>query len=81
MADDDNLAMGRTLLRGLRCRCLHCGEGKLFTGFLTLAPRCDRCGIERTRVQLVDEQQIPVETLRDGFGFLAGAGRSNCLFI
>ena len=44
MADEESSAMGRTLLRGLRCRCLRCGEGKLFTGFLTLAPGCDRCG-------------------------------------
>lgn len=30
---------------GLRCRCPRCGEGKLFKGFLTLAPACDRCGL------------------------------------
>ena len=31
---------------GLRCRCPRCGEGRLFTGFLTLAPRCERCGLD-----------------------------------
>jgi uncharacterized protein (DUF983 family) len=30
--------------RGLRGRCPVCGEGKLFAGFLTIAPACDRCG-------------------------------------
>ena len=35
-----------TLAIGLRCRCPRCGEGKLFRGFLTLAPACDRCGLD-----------------------------------
>jgi len=30
--------------RGLRGRCPVCGEGKLFAGFLTIAPACERCG-------------------------------------
>lgn len=34
------------LLTGLRCRCPRCGEGRLFAGFLRLAPRCDRCGLD-----------------------------------
>ena len=33
-------------LAGLRCRCPRCGEGKMFSGFLTLAPRCERCGLD-----------------------------------
>ncbi|MFC0283869.1 DUF983 domain-containing protein [Camelimonas abortus] len=31
---------------GLRCRCPRCGEGRLFRGFLTLAPKCDVCGLD-----------------------------------
>lgn len=31
---------------GLRARCPRCGEGKLFAGYLTVAPRCDRCGLD-----------------------------------
>ena len=34
------------IISGLRCRCPQCGEGKLFAGFLTLAKRCDRCGLD-----------------------------------
>jgi uncharacterized protein (DUF983 family) len=34
------------VLRGLRGRCPRCGEGKLFGGFLTLAPRCEHCGLD-----------------------------------
>ena len=33
------------LYAGLRCRCPRCGKGKLFTGFLTLRPRCEVCGL------------------------------------
>jgi uncharacterized protein (DUF983 family) len=31
---------------GLRCRCPRCGEGRLFAGFLTLAPSCPACGLD-----------------------------------
>jgi uncharacterized protein (DUF983 family) len=36
----------QTILRGLACKCPRCGQGKLFTGFLTLAPACARCGLD-----------------------------------
>jgi len=32
--------------RGLLGRCPRCGEGKLFNGFLTLRPSCDKCGLD-----------------------------------
>ena len=32
--------------RGLQGHCPRCGEGKLFDGFLTLRPACDRCGLD-----------------------------------
>lgn len=31
---------------GLRCRCPRCGEGRLYAGFLNLAPRCGKCSLE-----------------------------------
>jgi len=31
---------------GLTCRCPRCGKGKLFSGFLTLRPRCEACGLD-----------------------------------
>ncbi len=34
------------IVRGLRCRCPRCGEGKLFRGFLTLRPACEQCGLD-----------------------------------
>jgi uncharacterized protein (DUF983 family) len=27
-------------------KCPRCGQGKLFDGFLTLAPACDKCGLD-----------------------------------
>jgi uncharacterized protein (DUF983 family) len=29
-----------------RSRCPRCGQGKLFNGFLKLAPRCNVCGLD-----------------------------------
>ncbi len=31
---------------GIACRCPRCGKGSLFTGFLTLRPRCESCGLD-----------------------------------
>jgi uncharacterized protein (DUF983 family) len=30
---------------GLACRCPRCGKGRLFQGFIDVAPACDRCGL------------------------------------
>lgn len=34
------------MLRGLRRRCPHCGEGMLFSGYLKVADRCPVCDEE-----------------------------------
>ena len=31
---------------GLKCRCPRCGEGWLYEGFLTVAERCNVCGLD-----------------------------------
>jgi uncharacterized protein (DUF983 family) len=31
---------------GIRGRCPRCGQGHLFRGFLTLAPKCEACGLD-----------------------------------
>lgn len=31
---------------GLRGRCPRCGEGRLFDGYLSIAPRCAACGLD-----------------------------------
>src|SRR6266542_195549 len=42
----EHAALGVSIRRGLSARCPSCGEGKLFAGFLDLAPRCERCGLD-----------------------------------
>jgi uncharacterized protein (DUF983 family) len=39
-------ATDAVLKYGLNCRCPKCGKGRLFNGFLTLAPRCESCGLD-----------------------------------
>ncbi len=34
------------LVNGIRGCCPRCGKGKLFSGFLKLAPRCEACGLD-----------------------------------
>ncbi len=34
------------VLTGLACRCPVCGRGKLFDGFLKVAPACAACGAD-----------------------------------
>lgn len=39
---------------GLRCACPRCGEGRLFDGYLKIAPRCDACGQDLSRAESGD---------------------------
>jgi uncharacterized protein (DUF983 family) len=56
-----------TINAGLRCRCPRCGEGKLFAGFLTLAKRCDRCGLD---FSFADPADGPAFFVMSGVGIL-----------
>src|SRR3984957_6493571 len=48
----------QSALRGLACKCPRCGRGKLFAGFLTLAPRCADCGLDYTFIDTGDGPAI-----------------------
>lgn len=48
----------QSALRGLACKCPRCGEGKLYAGFLTLAPRCERCGLDYAFIDTGDGPAI-----------------------
>ena len=37
---------GTSIWRGLRGRCPHCGEGRMFSAYLKVADRCPTCGEE-----------------------------------
>src|SRR3984893_4520930 len=46
MSDTPDTPKPSPYLAGLLCRCPNCGKGHLFTGFLTLRPRCEGCGLD-----------------------------------
>jgi uncharacterized protein (DUF983 family) len=39
-------SLGATILAGVLGRCPSCHRGKLYEGYLALAPRCDVCGLD-----------------------------------
>jgi uncharacterized protein (DUF983 family) len=43
---EPNASPPSAIIAGLTGSCPRCGRGRLFSGLLTLAPRCDRCGID-----------------------------------
>ena len=45
-SDQFSPTLTQSALRGLACRCPRCGKGKLYAGFLTLAPACSACGLD-----------------------------------
>lgn len=57
-----NSAAPSALSAGLRCRCPRCGEGRLFKGFLALAPRCERCGLDLSFAEPADGPAFFVTT-------------------
>lgn len=46
MTDDTTITVTQSALRGLACRCPRCGKGRLYSGFLNLAPSCEVCGLD-----------------------------------
>ena len=42
----DAPSLGSTLWAGIAGRCPSCRRGKLFAGYLTLAPKCNVCGLD-----------------------------------
>jgi uncharacterized protein (DUF983 family) len=46
MTKHDAPSLASTLVAGLAGRCPACGRGKLFSGYLNLAPRCSVCGLD-----------------------------------
>jgi uncharacterized protein (DUF983 family) len=46
MNDDYTFAPVPPIQAGLKGRCPRCGEGRLFSGYLTTAPRCSNCGLD-----------------------------------
>ncbi|OSP54311.1 DUF983 domain-containing protein [Pseudoruegeria sp. SK021] len=40
----DDRPIKTAILRGLRCRCPNCGEGRILEGLLKVRPSCPACG-------------------------------------
>lgn len=45
-------------MRGLACKCPRCGKGKLYSGFLTLRPNCEVCGLDYAFIDAGDGPAI-----------------------
>lgn len=46
MSDEARYPPQSALATGLKSRCPRCGRGRLFDGYLTLAPECRACGLD-----------------------------------
>jgi uncharacterized protein (DUF983 family) len=46
MTEQDRPSLASTLASGIMGRCPACGRGKMFSGYLTLAPRCNSCDLD-----------------------------------
>jgi uncharacterized protein (DUF983 family) len=57
-ARSDTPSLPESVARGLACKCPRCGKGKLFSGFLTLRPACDACGLDYTFIDTGDGPAI-----------------------
>jgi uncharacterized protein (DUF983 family) len=49
-----SIPMATAILRGLRARCPHCGEGKLFRGYLKPVANCAVCGEAYSHIRADD---------------------------
>lgn len=66
MKFDDEFPPQSPYSTGLSARCPRCGEGRLFKGFITLAEKCDHCGLDYAFADSGDGPAVFV-TLLGGF--------------
>jgi uncharacterized protein (DUF983 family) len=64
-------APANPFLAGLAGRCPNCGGGKLFAGFLRIAPRCEACGFELAKADSGDGPAVFIILI---VGFLMAFG-------
>jgi uncharacterized protein (DUF983 family) len=72
MPDEVRSSSHLPIARGLSCRCPRCGKGRLFRGFLTLAPSCERCGLDYSFAEAGDGPAVFV-ILISGFIVMGAA--------
>ena len=61
------MAAPNPLLSGLAGRCPSCGEGRLFEGYLKVAPRCEACGFYLAKADSGDGPAVFVILIGGGF--------------
>ena len=44
----------------MRCRCPRCGQGRLYSGLLTIRDRCEACGLDLSRADAGDGAAVGV---------------------
>jgi uncharacterized protein (DUF983 family) len=72
MSTEQPYASQSPLLCGVKGTCPRCGHGKIFSRFLTLAPRCSTCGLDLGFADSGDGPAVFV-TLIGGFLVLGAA--------
>lgn len=72
MSANDDYPPVSAVSTGLRGRCPRCGFGKLFRGFLKIAPSCNRCGLDYGFVDSGDGPAVFVSLVAGtlGVGFV-----------
>jgi uncharacterized protein (DUF983 family) len=63
MRHDDDYPPQSVAATGLRGLCPRCGQGRLFKGFLNVAPRCGVCGLDLAFVDAGDGPAVFVTLL------------------
>jgi uncharacterized protein (DUF983 family) len=69
---DDHYPPQPPIATGLAGHCPRCGQGKLFNGFLSVAPNCQSCGLDFKFADAGDGPAVFV-TLLAGFVVLGAA--------
>src|SRR6218665_1068758 len=64
---------------GLACKCPHCGEGDLFSGYLTPVSRCESCGTDLNFSASTEGPAVFI-ILIVGFVIIGAAGVTEALF-
>jgi uncharacterized protein (DUF983 family) len=58
MQDEKLPTVTESAMRGIACKCPRCGEGRLYSGFLTLRPTCEACGLDYAFIDAGDGPAI-----------------------
>lgn len=72
MTKPDAPSLASTLAAGLAGRCPACGRGRMYSGYLALAPRCNSCGLDYSFAEAGDGPAVFV-ILLTGFVVVGAA--------